>query len=328
MKSKTKKIVKGLFFSIFAFFALALLLFPANLKACEDCLAENETSIFSIGQNVDEQHIGDTDYQPFTSYSDPNFNMDNYYGIDNGLKVAPFWDGTIALLEKVNVGDIYYENNAANGFHHVGVVTGIKYSNKYKKYYIELIENSDKFNVSRGMLDYKRFIQREGKFYRVKKITTYEINKVLNYLNDSIGNEYNVAFFNCTTLVYEAFKTAGYELDSLLFPLLLIGSKILDRIYITIHKCENAAEYFKYAIIDERYHRTICYCGKEKEEFHITSGRRYCKYCFYNFGNSGGPSIEGPFSKKSIISFNANPKSIIISEIKIVKISVNRYDNE
>lgn len=295
MKSKTKKIVKGLFFSIFAFFALMLLLFPANLKACEECLTEEDTQLYNVSEQINETNFEECEMEPLGS----SLNMDDYYGIEGGLKTKPILD-IYDLLEKVKIGDIYFERKTKIPLvGHVAVVTGIKYDSHYKRYYIELTENAQGHNVCRGMLDDKRFLAREGSLFRMKNISSSGVDAVLNSLSGDLGKPYDFFTFNCAGLVYKAFKAAGYTLLSDFDPSTLISDDRLQKCQVGEHSCTTLNHYSSYSIIDEHYHRTTCYCGKIYEHFHVTSNSSYCIFCNYNFGNGGGPSIEFPFSRKS-----------------------------
>ena len=281
-------------FSFFAFFN------SVRIKACEDCTGVQNV----INENViDLKSEGDFSFEdgevtPFSS-SDGQEWMKDYYKIDNGLKTKPvFW--VYNLLDVVKVGDIYFENNAADGHGHVAVVTGIKYDNHYKKYYIELIENAKHYNVCYGMLDDYRCYYRGGSLFRFNNITDSQIEKVVRRLKANIGITYLAAGFNCADLVADAFNHAGFNIKPGFpaLPRIVIISENLGKIAINSHECTEHSKYMIYKSINEDYHKRICYCGQVEEQIHITvsyGNSRRCKLCGHSFSYNDGPTPEIPF---------------------------------
>lgn len=281
-------------FSFFAFFN------SVRIKACEDCTGVQNV----INENVidlkseEEFDFENGEVTPFSSSGGQEW-MKNYYKIDNGLKTQPsFW--VYNLLDVVKVGDIYYERKAGGGYGHVAVVTGIKYDNKYKKYYIELIENAEGYNVCYGMLDDYRCYHREASILRFNDITNSQIEKVVTYLKGSIGKTYRFFSFNCANLVADAFGSVGYnfKLAPIAKPKNIISHEKLVGITINGHECTEHSKYMIYESIDKTYHKRICYCGQVEEQAHITVSygkSRRCKLCGHFFSYNDGPTPEIPF---------------------------------
>ena len=304
-------IVFVVLFSFFAFFN------SARIKACEDCVAESE-----ITENFNSVYEAENEFETMSSSEAPEW-MKNYYKIDDGLKTTPIF-GNKNLLDLVEIGDLYYEKNAAAGFGHLAIVTGIKFDFQYKKYYIELIENAKDYNVCYGMLDEYRLSERSGRIYRFKNIDNDKRSTIVNYLKSKLGTAYNFGNFNCVTLAVQAYEQAGYSFAFLKkhAPAFVIKHKQLKRIYIRSHKCLNDCYYCYYRVYDEKYHINICYCGKEigkKMHFTVDDGfKRYCKFCGRVFANDT-PSPEVPlvFRKKIFVEW-LNKNSVFINSGKSI----------
>lgn len=280
-------VVLVVLFSFFAFFN------SARIKACEDCVGESE-----ITENFDSIHETENEFEAMSSSEAPEW-MKNYYKIDDGLKTTPIF-GNKNLLDLVEIGDLYYEENAAGGEGHLAIITGIKFDYQYNKYYIELIENAKKYNVCYGMLDEYRYSERKGKIYRFKNMDNDKRSVIVNYLKSKLGTAYNLGNFNCVTLTRLAYMQAGYSFTFFkkYTPARVVKHKLLKKIFIRKHNCLDNCYYCHYRVYDETYHINICYCGKEigkKTHFTVDDGfKRYCKFCGRVFANDT-PSPEVPF---------------------------------
>lgn len=317
-KRSLNKITKAFFaialvvlFSFFAFFN------SARIKACEDCVAESE-----ITENFNSVYEAENEFETMSSSEAPEW-MKNYYKIDDGLKTTPIF-GNKNLLDLVEIGDLYYEKNAAAGQGHLAIITGIKFDYRYNKYYIELIENAKGYNVCYGMLDEYRFSERKGEIYKPKNIDNSKRSLIVNYLKSKLGTTYDLGTFNCVTLVKFAYCQV-FPIHYFMFmmtPLEMIECELFKKIFIRSHSCLDDCHYCYYRVYDEQYHVNICYCGEEigkKQHFTVNNGfKRYCKFCGKDFANNS-PTPEVPFVlRKKVFVEWINKNNVFINNVKSI----------
>lgn len=320
-------IVLVVLFSFFAFFN------SARIKACEDCVNENsvEEILNSESVNDDLLDVGDEqEVNPMSSSSAPEW-MKKYYKIDDGLKTTPVF-GIKNLLDDVELGDIYHETNAAGGNGHVAVVTGIKYDNHYKKYYIELIENAKKYNVCYGMLDDYRFTNRGGSIYRFAGMNSEKANRMIDYLKNKLGTTYSTYNFNCAHLVRKALEHVGYsnfpEGSTFLFSPRVMPEHIISHSAATLfgintHSCNPYGKYTSsYRSIDKVEHGKDCYCGNvidiQCHSFRHFGKAKKCYKCGCIVPGPNTPNPEIPLTLKikfANLFFINSSKELILPKV-------------
>ncbi len=293
-------IVLVVLFSFFAFFN------SARIKACEDC-TDVQTAINENAVDLDYEEEFDFEEDeviPFFSSGGQKW-MKNYYKIDDGLKTTPVF-GIKNLLNDIKLGDIYYETNAGFGYGHVAFVTGIKYDNNYKKYYIELIENARGYNVCYGMLDDYRFTNRGGAIYRFAGMSSEKANEAIEYLKTKLGATYRAIKFNCATLVKDALTHVGYKgfpNKKMTLPDHIISHGAATPIGINEHSCNPYGKYTSsYRSIDKVEHGKDCYCGNtidiQCHSFRQFGKAKKCYECGCIVPGPNTPNPEVPLTLK------------------------------
>ena len=141
------------------------------------------------------------------------------------------------LFDYVRKGDIMYDSLGSGignvGIGHVAIIEGFFWDSTYQQYYIRTIEANPNHGVTRGLLSPSRFADLKS-MYRVKNMNEAKRNSVISFCVSQLGKPYvpinnlydiisnfvsqnsspNTTSWYCSELVWAAYYSAGYNLDS------------------------------------------------------------------------------------------------------------------